>query len=101
MAFNIRSKGKLDERLTWTFNLYDLDNNGQIDKKELKKMFEMLFSMLNVDKKDERYNVDKRVDDVLSKFDSSGDKKLSLEEFVHGVKNDEPLRKLLLEHQLE
>lgn len=101
MAFNIRSKGKLDERLTWTFKLYDLDNNGQIDKKELKKMFEMLFTMLNVDKKDDRYNVDKRVDEVLKKFDSSGDKKLSLEEFVQGVKNDEPLKKLLLEHQLE
>ena len=101
MAFNIRSKGKLDERLAWTFNLYDLDSNGQIDKKELKKMFEMLFSMLNIDKKDERYNVEKRVEDVLSKFDSSGDKKLSLEEFVHGVKSDEPLRKLLLEHHLE
>lgn len=100
MAFNIKSKGSIEQRLQWTFNLYDLDNNGQIDKKELKKMFEMLFNMLNVDTSDERYNVDKRVEDVLSKFDSSGDKKLNIDEFVHGVKSDEPLKRLLLEHQL-
>ncbi len=100
MAFNIKSKGSLDERLAWTFNLYDLDNNGQIDKKELKKMFDMLFTMLDVDKSEDRYNVDKRVDEVLSKFDASGDKKLNLEEFIHGVKSDEPLKRLLLEHQL-
>ena len=94
-------KGDLEDRLTWTFNVYDIDRNGQIDKKELKKMFEMLFTMLNVDKKDDRYNIDKRVEEVIKKFDSSGDKKLSQEEFVQGIKNDEPLRKLLLEHRID
>lgn len=100
LAFNIRSKGQLEERLSWTFNLYDLDNNGHIDKKELKKMFEVLFTMLNIDKKDERYNVEKRAGEVIKKFDISGDKKLSHDEFVQGVKNDEPLKKLLLDHQI-
>jgi Ca2+-binding EF-hand superfamily protein len=97
----MRSKGNLEERLTWTFNIYDLDNNGQIDRKELKKMFELLFTMLNVDKNDEKYNVDNYVQDVLNRFDLSGDKKLSLEEFVHGMKNDEKLKKLVLEHQID
>jgi Ca2+-binding EF-hand superfamily protein len=101
LAFNVRSKGKLEERLAWTFNIYDTDSNGQIDKKELRKMFDMLFTMLNVNKKDERYNVDKRVEEVLKKYDSSGDKKLSQDEFVNGIKNDEPLRKLLLDHQID
>lgn len=101
MAFNIRSKGKLEERLTWTFNIYDTDSNGQIDTKELRKMFDLLFTMLNVDKKDEKYNVEKYVNDVIGRLDLSGDKKLSLEEFVQGVKNDEPLKKLILDHQLD
>ena len=94
-------QGDLEDRLTWAFNVYDIDRNGQIDKKELKKMFEMLFTMLNVDKKNEKYNIDKRVDEVIKKFDSSGDKKLSQEEFVQGIKNDEPLRRLLLEHRID
>ena len=61
----------------------------------------MLFTMLNVDKKDEKYNVEKYVEDVLNKFDLSGDKKLSLDEFVQGVKNDEPLKRLILDHQID
>ena len=76
LAFNIRSKGKVDERLTWTFNIYDIDSNGQIDMKELRKMFDMLFTMLNVDKKDEKYSVEKYVNEVITKFDLSGDKKV-------------------------
>lgn len=100
MAFNVRSKGKLEERLAWTFNVYDIDSNGMIDKKELKKMFTMLFTMLNVNKKDEKYNVNTRAEEVIKKYDSSGDKKLSLDEFVQGVKSDEPLRILLLDHQI-
>lgn len=81
--------------------MYDLDNNGQIDKKELKKMFQVLFTMLNVNKKDDKYNVEKRVDEIIKKYDVSGDKKLSQEEFVQGIKNDEPLKKLLLDHQID
>ncbi len=64
-------------------------------------MFNMLFTMLNVNKKDEKYNVDHRVDEILKKIDTSGDKALNREEFVQGIKNDEPLKKLLLDHELE
>jgi Ca2+-binding EF-hand superfamily protein len=101
LAFNIRSKGKLEERLSWTFNIYDTNNDNMIDTKELKKMFDILFTMLNVDKSNEKYSVEKYVNDVITKFDLSGDKQLSLEEFVQGVKNDEPLKKLILDHQLD
>jgi len=100
IAFNIRSKGKLEDKLNWTFDVYDRNNDGIIDRKELKKMFTMLFTMLNVNKKDDKYNVDNRIDEILKKIDTSGDKALSREEFVEGIKNDEPLRKLLLEHEL-
>ena len=64
-------------------------------------MFEMLYVMLNVEKKDEKYNIEKRVEEIIRKFDTSGDKKLSQDEFVQGIKNDEPLRKLLLEHRID
>jgi hypothetical protein len=57
--------------------------------------------MLNVNKKDDKYNVDKRVQQVIQKFDISGDKKLSRDEFVHGIRNDEPLVRLLLDHEIE
>jgi len=101
IAFNIRSKGKIEDKLNWTFDVYDRNGDGVIDKKELKKMFSMLFTMLNVNKKDDKYNVDQRVDEILKKIDTSGDKALSREEFLLGMKDDEPLRKLLLDHEIE
>ena len=64
-------------------------------------MFDILFTLLNLNKKDERYNVDKHVEEVLKKYDKNGDKKLTQQEFVNGIKDDEILRKLLLEHKLE
>ena len=101
IAFNIRSKGSLEDKLNWTFDVYDINSDGIIDKKELKKMFNMLFTMLNVNKKDDKYNVDHRVDEILKKIDTSGDKALNRDEFVQGVKNDEALRKLLLDHEID
>ncbi len=63
-------------------------------------MFTVLFTMLNVDLKDPRYNIDTRAEMILSKLDTSGDRALSREEFIIGCMNDEPLRKLLLDHYL-
>lgn len=57
--------------------------------------------MLNVNKKDERWNIDTRVNNILNQLDTSGDKALSREEFIQGIKNDDTLRKLLLEHELD
>lgn len=101
VAFNIRSKGKIDDKLNWTFDVYDRNADGIIDRKELKKMFSVLFTMLNVNKKDERWNIDTRVNNILNQLDTSGDKALSREEFIQGIKNDDTLRKLLLEHELD
>ena len=64
-------------------------------------MFDLLFTVLNVNKKDEKYNIDKRVDDILKKFDLNGNKKLSRDEFITGLKQNENLRKLLLDHELK
>lgn len=87
-------------KIKFKLKVYDLDKSGEIDKKELAKMFDLLFTLLNVNKKDEKYNIDKRVDDIIKRFDVSGNKKLSREEFILGIKQDEPLKKLLLDHEL-
>lgn len=92
----MRSRGDLNQRLNWTFSVYDTDNNGYIDKKELKQMISLLHTMLDLNKKE----VDGRVESIMNKLDTTGDRKLSREEFVNGIKNDEFLRKLLLEHEL-
>ena len=42
IAFSITSKGKLEDRLNWAFNYYDLDNNNYIDSKELRKVLNVI-----------------------------------------------------------
>ena len=58
--------------------------------------FDLLYTLLNVNRKDEKYNIDKRVDDMIKRYDINGNKKLSRDEFVNGIKQDATLRKLLL-----
>jgi Ca2+-binding EF-hand superfamily protein len=100
IAFNIRSKGSLDQKLNWTFDVYDHNSDGIIDRKELHKMFTLLFTMMEVDTKEEKYDVNKRVDAMLKQVDTSGDKVLSREEFIEGIKRDEHLKKLLIDHKI-
>lgn len=45
IAFSITSKGKLEDRLNWAFNYYDLDNNNYIDSKELRKVLNVISSI--------------------------------------------------------
>ena len=56
--------------------------------------------MMEVDTKEEKYDVNKRVDAMLKQVDTSGDKVLSREEFIEGIKRDEHLKKLLIDHKI-
>lgn len=84
--------------LIW--KIYDIDKSGEIDRKELTKMFELLYTLLNISKFDEKYSIDKKVDEMIRKFDVNGNKRLNREEFITCIKQDEWLRKLLLDHEL-
>lgn len=40
-ALAMNSVGEAEEKLAWIFSSYDIDNNGFIDKEELKKMLKV------------------------------------------------------------
>lgn len=37
-AVHLVLRGKLEDRLRWSFKLYDRDGNGHLDEKELKQL---------------------------------------------------------------
>lgn len=56
---------------------YDQDMSGEIDREEFKPMYDRLKEQWQADGK--KVGI---LDEVLSSFDSNGDYKISLEEFV-------------------
>lgn len=37
-AINLVLRGKLEEKLRWSFKVFDNDDNGQLDRNELRKI---------------------------------------------------------------
>lgn len=37
-AVNLVLRGKLEDKLRWTFKVFDSDNNGQLDRNELQRI---------------------------------------------------------------
>jgi len=94
IAISITAQQDPKKKLEWAFLMYDIDRNGYIDKKEMKKIMDAIYDLLGEDKSGPNSPAIK-VDQIFSKMDINGDQKLSREEFVSGCLQDDYLRKLL------
>ena len=60
---------------------YDVDNNGSLDRKEVKKIIDTLFNEIS-----KSHQIDEgKANKMFSTYDVDGDNKLSKEEFVKVV----------------
>lgn len=90
IAFMIRSKGSLRDKLEWLFDVYDTDNNNYITYWELGHVLRLVFAVKNI--KQDAYE---KAKEIMRKIDRSHDERLSKAEFIAGGTQDEQLRKLL------
>jgi len=99
IAINVTSRGDLKKKLNWAFTMYDIDGNGKIDKKEMKKIIEAIYELLGSTKNPNisllELSSEKRVEEIFKKIDTNSDNFVSRDEFIDGCLNDEALRKLL------
>ena len=96
LAMSITSKGDPEQRLEWAFNMYDLDGDGYVTRKEMLEIVKSVQKMVG-DNKEMIDNItpEQRVDQIFKQMDKNNDGQLSREEFVSGAKNDDSVAQLL------
>ena len=92
-ALSITTRGTLDEKLEWTFLLYDVNRDGYITKDEMTFIVKSIYSITNLqcyckmaDAHQDQKMAEERADMIFHKMDQNQDGKLSLEEFREGFK---------------
>ncbi|XP_052680453.1 neurocalcin-like [Crassostrea angulata] len=86
-GFSVVLLGSLEEKLKFSFNIYDIDGNGFISRNEMSAILSALnkgnFSCgLSQDDPEEK------TASIFNKMDSDCDDNLSVEEFIEGAKKD-------------
>ncbi|CAH8589376.1 unnamed protein product [Schistosoma intercalatum] len=96
-SLNITNRGDLSQKLRWAFTMYDLDNDGYISKQDLIEVLTAIYAMVG---SAVEFNVtdstpEKRAEKIFQLMDLDRDNRLSLDEFINGVKCDKLLMRLL------
>ncbi len=66
------------------FNMYDVDKNGSVDKKEMQRIIEAIYDLLGEELRKGENSPSERVETIMSKLDKDNSGSLSQDEFVEG-----------------
>ncbi|KAJ7791321.1 hypothetical protein B0H14DRAFT_2935829 [Mycena olivaceomarginata] len=97
-ALSVTSRGHLDEKLKWAFQLYDIDKDGTITYDEMLQIVQSIYKMTGemVKLPSDEDTPEKRVDKIFRNMDRDKDAKLTYDdEFVEGSKQDPTIVKAL------
>ncbi|XP_026802218.1 guanylate cyclase activator 1g [Pangasianodon hypophthalmus] len=91
-AVHLVLRGKLQDRLKWSFKVYDRDENGKLDKNEVKNIIKIICKLK---KKNTDMTPDEVCDKIFEHVDLNNDDQISLSEFMVGAQRDAWLVDLL------
>ncbi|TPX54681.1 hypothetical protein PhCBS80983_g05845 [Powellomyces hirtus] len=89
-ALSVTSRGRLDEKLVWSFQLYDINNDGYVTREEMYQIVEAIYKMVGnmVKLPEDEDTPEKRVEKIFTLMDVNEDGKLDMEEFREGSHKD-------------
>ncbi|XP_003387412.1 PREDICTED: calcium-binding protein NCS-1-like [Amphimedon queenslandica] len=89
-ALSVTSRGTPEEKLNWSFKLYDINCDGFISKDEMSAIVDSLYRMVGrmiiFDNKED--TPQKRVKAIFESMDLDGDGRISQEDFLTGAQQD-------------
>eukprot|EP00064_Thunnus_orientalis_P018382 superscaffoldBa00004220_g18481 len=87
-AVHLVLRGKLEDKLRWSFKVYDRDGNGRLDRQEVRHLVKIISKL----KRHKDPSVPENVDDICNRIfelvDKNKDSQISLEEFIEGAEKD-------------
>ncbi|XP_054258170.1 Kv channel-interacting protein 1 isoform X4 [Macrosteles quadrilineatus] len=90
-GLSILSRGSLDEKLRWTFSLYDINGDGRITREEMTDIVTAVYELMGkfAEPTVDDTIVQAKVDRIFQKMDRNHDGVVTLEEFLESCTTDE------------
>ncbi|KAM9366773.1 guanylyl cyclase-activating protein 2-like [Symphorus nematophorus] len=87
-AVHLVLRGKLEDKLRWSFKVYDRDGNGCLDRQEVRHIIRIIYKIKKHNDPSIKANIEDICDRIFELVDKNGDSQISLEEFIEGANKD-------------
>ncbi|XP_061567375.1 guanylyl cyclase-activating protein 2-like [Cololabis saira] len=93
-ALHLILRGNMEDRLKWSFKMYDKDGNGKLDRQEVKQIIRIIYK-IKAQSDDISTTPSQICDRIFELVDQNDDGEISLSEFMEGAQKEEWLLDLL------